>query len=72
MIELSAKWAPLLLSQPETGMNFQIASVNLKDGRAFHHVYITGGYITKIGDSETIPFKENEIDNIIVDHGRSP
>ena len=31
MLALSNKWAPILVSQPETGMSYQIASVSLKD-----------------------------------------
>ncbi len=70
MLTLSNKWAPILVSQPETGMNYQIASVFLKDGRRFDRVVIVGGYITKIGESEKIPFSDKEIDRIIVNHGK--
>ena len=70
MLALSNKWAPVLVSQPETGMNYQIATVFLKDGRKFDHVLITGGYITKIGESSNIPFTEQDIVKIAVNHGR--
>jgi len=59
-----------MVSQPETGMGYQIASVFLIDGRRFDHVTIVGGYITKIGSSTDIPFDEAEIEKIVVDHGR--
>ena len=70
MLALSNKWAPVLVSQPETGMNYQIASVFLKDGRRFDHVWISGGYIMKFGESQEIPFKEEEITSIVVNHGK--
>jgi hypothetical protein len=69
MLALSNKWAPILASQPETGMGYQIASVFLIDGRKFDHVTIIGGCITKIGSSTDIPFKETEIERIVVNHG---
>ena len=70
MLALSHKWAPILLSQPETGMGYQISSVFLMDGRRFDHVTIVGGYITKVGTSTAIPFNEAEIERIVVNHGR--
>jgi hypothetical protein len=66
MLALSNKWAPILLGQPETGMGYQTVSIYLDDGRRFDHVTIAGGYITKIGDSVEIPFKESEIKKIVV------
>jgi hypothetical protein len=70
MLALSNKWAPILVSQPETGMDYQIASVFLKDGRRFDRVVIVGGQITKIGEDKDIPFKEEDIDRIVVNHGK--
>jgi hypothetical protein len=70
MLALSEKWAPILRSQPETGMGYQIASVFLMDGRRFDYVTIVGGYITKVGASSAIPFNEAEIGRIVVDHGK--
>jgi hypothetical protein len=61
MLKLSAKWAPVINSMPETGMGYVILSVILKDGRRFDRVCIDSGVITKIGDSITIPFTEDDI-----------
>lgn len=69
MFALSNKWASILVAQPETGMNYQIASVFLKDGRRFDHVVITGGYLTKVEESPDIPFQEEDIAKIVVNHG---
>jgi hypothetical protein len=62
MLELSNKWIPILLSQPETGMDYQIASVYLSDGRRFDRVLISGGYIKKVGESSAVPFTEESIE----------
>ena len=70
MLALSNKWAAILVSQPETGMGYQIVSVFLTDGRRFDHVTIVGGFITKIGESAEIPFEESEIERIVVNHGK--
>ncbi|MGH7239687.1 MAG: hypothetical protein ACREHG_06430 [Candidatus Saccharimonadales bacterium] len=70
MLKLSDKWIPVLTSQPETGMGYQIASVILRDGRKYHRVMIVGGYITRVVDSDDIPFRDEEIQEIIVTHER--
>lgn len=69
MLALSNKWAPILASQPETGMGYQMARVFLSDGRRFDRVTIVGGFITKVGESADVPFREDEIANIVVDDG---
>jgi hypothetical protein len=68
VLALSDKWAPALVSQPETGMGYQVATVTLKDGRRFPN--LVGGCITKIGDNPEIPFIESDIESIIIDHGK--
>ena len=68
MLHLSAKWAPILNAQPETGMGYQITSVSLKDGRRFDNVLIVGGVVTRVGDKEEIPFGEEDIADVVVTH----
>ena len=68
MLQLSNKWGPLLTSQAETGMGYQIASIVLKDGRKYDQAVIAGGIVTKIRNIEDIPFREDGIDRIIVTH----
>jgi hypothetical protein len=70
VLTLGAKWAKVLVSQPETGMGYQVTTVRLKDGRKFDRVVIVEGRITKIADSDDIPFTEDQIDQIIVTHDR--
>ena len=68
MLHLDKKWAKVLLAQPETGMDCQIASVFLKDGRRFDKVTIVSGIITNVGGDKKIPFREDEIVDIKVTH----
>jgi hypothetical protein len=70
MITLSARWAPRLLSQGETGMGYQVASIVLKDGRRFDQVVIVEGNISQIKGMKMIPFSEEEIQDIIVTHDK--
>jgi len=70
MITLSTKWAQVLISQAETGMGYQVASVYLRDGRRFEKAIIVGGQITSIGDDPSIPFTESDIAHIVVTHNK--
>jgi hypothetical protein len=70
MLALSDKWASALVSQPETGMGYQVATVTLKDGRRFPNAVLVGGGITKTGDNPEIPFVESDIESITIDHGK--
>lgn len=70
MISLSSKWAEVLVSQPETGMGYQVATVFLKDGRHYERVMIVGGTIASIHGSPTILFEELDIDKIVVTHDK--
>jgi len=66
MLLLSAKWAPLLTSQPEAGMGWQVATIRLKDGRSFEHVVIQAGTVASIANDPHIPFFEDDIAQIVV------
>lgn len=69
-LELSEKWGPVLIGQPETGMGYQITTVKLRDGRFFPNVTIVCGVITEVEGHQVIPFKEEEIAEIVVTHGK--
>lgn len=70
MLELSEGWAPLLMSQPETGMGYQVVTVELKDGRQFRQVVVDSGYITRVRGYPDIPFREDEIKSMTVTHDK--
>ena len=70
MLQLSDKWAPVLTSQPETGMGYQIATIVLADGSRYEHAVIESGIITRVRGFTSIPFKEEDIAEIIVTHDK--
>ncbi len=70
MIELSSKWAPDLISQGETGMGYQIVSVELENGMHYDQVVVIGGTISQIKGVNGIPFCEDQIVKIIVTHDK--
>ena len=69
MLALSQKWAAWLVSQPETGMGYWLATIHLVDGRKFERTIIDSGYITKVGETTNIPFEEADIARIVVESG---
>lgn len=70
MLQLSDKWGPVLASQPETGMGYQVASIILKDGSRYDQVLIEAGCITRIRALDDVPFDEDQIAEIVVTHDR--
>jgi hypothetical protein len=68
-MQLSEKWVPRLLSQPETGMGYQSVTVRLRDGRAFDDVVVVGGLVMRVPGFESVPFSEADISDIVVTHG---
>jgi hypothetical protein len=70
MLQLSDKWAPILIATPETGMGYQVVSITTKDGSHYDQVLIEGGYITRIRGLAEIPFREDQIDTIAVTHDK--
>lgn len=70
MIKLSKKWCEFLVQQPETGMGYQVVSVDLYDGRRFDDVIVDSGYITQIRGINDVPFEDAQIKNITVTHAK--
>ena len=65
-LQLPEKWASRLVSQPETGMGCQTASIALRDGRIMEDVLIVGGTIAEVRGYDSIPFSAEDISDIIV------
>jgi hypothetical protein len=70
MLQLSSQWTKQLALMPETGMDYQIVSVTLKDGRRFDQTVVVGGTLTKIRGIDGIPFTEDQIEKIVVTHDK--
>jgi hypothetical protein len=51
-------------------MGYQIASIILRDGSRYDQAIIESGFITRIRNCKQIPFKEEDIAEIIVTQDR--
>ena len=54
----------------ETGIGYQVISVELKNGRYFDQVVASEGCIIEVRGYEEIPFAPEEIGSVIVNHKR--
>jgi hypothetical protein len=66
---LPEHWSKFLLTQPETGMDYQIVAVTLRDGRVIEDVAIAGAsIISEVRGYTEIPFDPPDITHIEVTH----
>jgi hypothetical protein len=54
----------------ETGIGYQIVSVELKDGRIFEQVVVSEGCIIEVRGYKEIPFAADEVLSVEVNHKR--
>lgn len=52
----------------ETGIGYQVVSVELKDGRFFDQVVASEGCIIEVRGYKEIPFVPDEVSSVIVNH----
>jgi len=65
--KLPDKWIKYLMSEPESGMGYQIVVITLTDGRQFDNVVVdSASAIVEIKGSDKIPFDPNDISSIEV------
>lgn len=60
----------VLQRDAETGIGYQIISVELKDGRSFEQVVVSEGCIIEVRGYREIPFSADEVASINVNHNR--
>jgi hypothetical protein len=70
MLRLSDRWVQHVQAQGETGMGYHIVSVVLKDGRRFDQGVVVLPYLGGIRGYDKVPFREDEIEQIVVTHDR--
>jgi hypothetical protein len=51
-------------------MGYQVATIILRDGRSFDQALIVGGLISRLRGRPDIPFKEEDIADIVVTHDK--
>ena len=54
----------------ETGIGYQVVSVELKDGRFFDQVVVSEGCIIEVRGHKEIPFVPNDMASVRVNHKR--
>ena len=66
---LPERWSKFLVTQPETGMDYQIVAVTLRDGRFIDDVVVVGGSaVGEVRGHTQIPFDPAEITDIELTH----
>jgi hypothetical protein len=66
----SGKWKETIRALPETGMGYSVVTVALKDGRVFKQAVIDSGHLARIRGIADVPFKEDDITEIVATHER--
>ena len=70
-MQLPQKFIKKLISQPETGMGYQIATIILSNGKQYHQVVILESHqIVYVKGYNSIPFSNNDIVEIILTHNK--
>jgi hypothetical protein len=64
------EWVDHLRRQRETGLGYQVVSVNLKDGRRFDQVVASEGCVIQVRGYSDVPFKQDEVASVQVNHRR--
>ncbi len=67
-VPVPSEWVEYLRGQRETGMDYFVARVSLRDGRIFEQVAIRDGYITMVRGHKEVPFSEGDIKEVKVNH----
>jgi hypothetical protein len=66
---LPERWSKFLVGQPETGMDYQIVAVTLRDGNIIPDVAIIHcSIVGEVRGHSQIPFDPNDITHIEVTH----
>lgn len=70
-LRLADRWAPVLLSQPEAGMGYQVVRLTLRDGRQLDGVSVVGGVATGLPPDVATTLTDDDIASIEVMHAKS-
>lgn len=54
----------------ETGIGYQVVSVQLRDGRTFDQVVASEGYVIQVRGYKEIPFAPEDVASVNVNHKR--
>ena len=66
---LPDKWSKFVAGQPETGMDYNVVAVTLRDGRVIQDVAVIGSsMVNEVRGLADIPFDPYEITDMEVTH----
>jgi hypothetical protein len=70
LVTIPADSVSQLERQKETGLGYQLVSVQLKDGRHFEQAVASEGCIIAVRGHEDVPFAPEEVEQVAVTHSR--
>lgn len=68
LVPIPCGCAEHLQSTKETGIGYQIVSVELKDGRVFEQVVISEGCVIEVRGHKEIPFTPDDVASVHLNH----
>ena len=70
LVPIPHETAAKLKCQKETGIGYQVVSVDLKDHRNFDQVVVSEGCIIAVRGYTEVPFRFDEVATVTVNHKR--
>jgi len=70
LVPMASKFVEQLRQAKETGIGYQVVSVELKDGRSFEQVTTSEGCIIEVRGYKEIPFAPDDVASVSVNHRR--
>ena len=70
LVAIPSEFVDLLKRATETGIGYQVISLELRDGRTFEQVVTSEGCIIEVRGYKEIPFEPDEVASITVNHRR--
>jgi hypothetical protein len=70
LVPIPKEFAESLKKANETGIGYQVVSVELVDGRRFEQVLASEGCIIEVRGHREIPFGSNDVASVRVNHNR--
>jgi hypothetical protein len=67
---IPSRFVDELKQAEETGIGYQVVSVELKDGRSFDQVITSEGCIIEVRGYKEIPFAAEDVASVCVNHQR--
>jgi hypothetical protein len=68
LVPLPSQLVDHLKRAKETGIGYQVVSVELKDGRSFDQVATSEGCIIEVRGFKEIPFAADEVASVTINH----